>query len=125
MKILIIDAAKDKIFFKIIVNNKSYTVEHLNNKKNFDNFVTLLFNFIKKNNLNIKNLSKIFVNQGPGKFSGIRTSLSVAKSICLVNNIDLYAFNSSQYLHQNHQKLIVLAKNNKLKKNLINPNYSS
>ena len=100
MKILIIDAAKDKIFFKIIVNNKSYTVEHLNNKKNFDNFVTLLFNFIKKNNLNIKNLSKIFVNQGPGKFSGIRTSLSVAKSICLVNNIDLYAFNSSQYLHQ-------------------------
>ena len=125
MKILIIDAAQDKIFFKIIVNNKSYTVEHLNNKKNFDNFVTLLFNFIKKNNLNIKNLSKIFVNQGPGKFSGIRTSLSVAKSICLVNNIDLYAFNSSQYLYQNHQKLIVLAKNNKIKKNLINPNYSS
>ena len=125
MKILIIDAAQDKIFFKIIVNNKSYTVEHLNNKKNFDNFVTLLFNFIKKNNLNIKNLSKIFVNQGPGKFSGIRTSLSVAKSICLVNNIDLYAFNSSQYLHQNHQNLIVLAKNKKLKKNLIKPNYSS
>ena len=125
MKILIIDAAQDKIFFKIIVNNKSYTVEHLNNKKNFDNFVTLLFNFIKKNNLNIKNLSKIFVNQGPGKFSGIRTSLSVAKSICLVNKIDLYAFNSSQYLHQNHQNLIVLAKNKKLKKNLIKPNYSS
>ena len=125
MKILIIDAAQDKIFFKIIVNNKSYTTEHLNNKKNFDNFVTLLFNFIKKNNLNIKNLSKIFVNQGPGKFSGIRTSLSVAKSICLVNNIDLYAFNSNQYLSQNHQKLMVLAKNNKIKKNLINPNYSS
>ena len=125
MKILIIDAAQDKIFFKIIVNNKSYTTEHLNNKKNFDNFVTLLFNFIKKNNLNIKNLSKIFVNQGPGKFSGIRTSLSVAKSICLVNKIDLYAFNSSQYLHQNHQNLIVLAKNKKLKKNLIKPNYSS
>ena len=98
MKILIIDAAKDKIFFKIIVNNKSYTVE---------------------------NLTKIFVNQGPGKFSGIRTSLSVAKSICLVNNIDLYAFNSNQYLSQNHQKLMVLAKNNKIKKNLINPNYSS
>ena len=49
MKNLIVDAATDKIFFKIIVDKESYTSEYLNSRENFDNFAQLLFNFLKEN----------------------------------------------------------------------------
>ncbi len=123
MKILIIDAALDKILFKIIDKDQSYTTDHLNCRENFDNFVELLFSFLKRNNTNIGEINKIFVNQGPGKFSGIRASISVAKSLSLTNNLDLYGFNSDQFLEKNHEKLIKLANEGVLKKNLIKPNY--
>ena len=45
---LIIDAANDKILFKIITENESYTNEHDNNRENFDKFVILLSDFIKE-----------------------------------------------------------------------------
>ena len=53
MKNLIIDAATDKIFFKVINNNESYTSDYPNSSENFDRLVTLLFNFLKKNNLEL------------------------------------------------------------------------
>ena len=51
---------------------------------------------LENHDLNIKNLSNIFVNQGPGKFSGIRASLATAKALSFVNKINLYGFNSDQ-----------------------------
>ena len=45
---LIIDAASDKILFKLISKNKTYTNEHENSRKNFDRFAVLLFNFLNK-----------------------------------------------------------------------------
>ena len=48
MKNLIIDAAADKIFFKVINDNESYTSDYPNSRENFDKFVTLLFSFLKK-----------------------------------------------------------------------------
>ena len=94
MKHLIIDATADKIFFIIIINNESYTSDYPNSRENFDKFVTLLFNFLKENMTNIKELNNIFVNQGPGKFSGIRTSIAVAKALSVTNKLNLYGFKS-------------------------------
>ena len=123
MNNLIIDAAKDKIFFTIIAGNKSYTSEFSNNRENFDKLTILIFKFLKNHDLNIKNLSNIFVNQGPGKFSGIRASLSTAKALSFVNKIDLYGFNSGQVIDQNYAKIIDLFNKGVLIKNLIKPRY--
>ena len=123
MNNLIIDAAKDKIFFTIIADNKSYTSEFSNNRENFDKLTILIVKFLKTHDLNIKNLSNIFVNQGPGKFSGIRASLATAKAISFVNKIDLYGFNSDQVINQNYAKIIDLFKKGVLIKNLIKPHY--
>ena len=122
---LIIDAAKDKIFFKIIADNKSYTSEYINSRENFDKFVTLLFNFLEKNKINIKEINNIFVNQGPGKFSGIRTSISAAKALSFTNKLNLYGFNSEHVKNQNYDKIIDLFNKGLLIKNLIKPQYSS
>ena len=123
MNNLIIDAANDKIFFTIIADNKSYTSEFSNNRENFDKLTILIVKFLENHHLNIKNLSNIFVNQGPGKFSGIRASLATAKAISFVNKINLYGFNSDQVINQNYTKIIDLFNKGVLIKNLIKPHY--
>ena len=123
MNSLIIDAAKDKIFFTIISGNKSYTSEFSNNRENFDKLTILIVNFLKNHHLNINNLNNVFVNQGPGKFSGIRASLSTAKAISFANKIDLYGFNSDQAINQNYVEIIELFNKGLLIKNLIKPQY--
>ena len=125
MKNLIIDAAADKIFFKVINDNESYTSDYPNSRENFDKFVTLLFNFLKKNKINIKEINNIFVNQGPGKFSGIRASISTAKALSFTNKLNLYGFDSELVKNQNYDKIIDLFNKGLLIKNLIKPQYSS
>ncbi len=125
MKNLIIDAGKDKIYFNIILNNKSYTSEYLNNRKNFDKLVILLFEFLNSRGIKINEIANIFVNQGAGKFSGIRASLAIVKGLQFANNLDIYGFNSDQISGNNYEILIDLFKYGLLKKNLIKPHYSS
>jgi len=123
MNSLIIDAANDKIFFEIIADNKSYTSEIVNNRENFDKLTLLIFKFLDNNNLNINEINNIFVNQGPGKFSGIRASLATAKALSFVNKIDLYGFNSGQIINKNYANVIDLFNKDLLIKNLIKPQY--
>ena len=123
MNNLIIDAANDKIFFIIIADNKSYTSEFSNNRENFDKLVILVVKFLESHQLNIKNLNNIFVNQGPGKFSGIRASLAIAKALSFANKIDLYGFSSDQVIDQNYMEIIELFNKGLLNKNLIKPQY--
>ena len=123
MNNLIIDAAKDKIFFTIIVDDKSYTSEFINNRENFDKLAILVVKFLENHHLSIKKLNNIFVNQGPGKFSGIRASLATAKAISFVNKINLYGFNSEQVINQNYAEIIDLFNKGVLIKNLIKPHY--
>ena len=123
MNNLIIDAANDKIFFKIIADKKSYTSEIVNNRENFDKLTLLIVKFLENNHLNINKINNIFVNQGPGKFSGIRASLATAKALSFVNKLDLYGFNSDQIINKNYTKVIDLFNKGLLNKNLIKPQY--
>ena len=125
MNNLIIDAADEKIFFKIIINNKSYISDYPNSRENFDKLIIFLFNFLDENKININEIDNIFVNQGPGKFSGIRASISIAKALSITNSINLYGFSSNDIKGQNYEKIIDLYNKGILIKNLIKPYYSS
>ena len=123
MNNLIIDAANDKIFFVIIADSKSYTSEHINHSENFDKLTILIVKFLKNHDLNIKNLNNVFVNTGPGKFSGIRASIAIAKGLSFTHKIDLYEFRSDQVIDQNYGEIIDLFNKGLLNKNLIKPQY--
>ena len=120
---LIIDAAQDKVFFKIINDNKSYTNEFSNSRENFDKFTGLLFNFLKKNNINVNKINNILINQGPGKSSSIRASISVAKALSVTSKLNLYGFKSNQIKNKNYNEIFELFDKGKLKKNLIKLSY--
>ena len=122
MKInLIIDAANEKIVFVLIADRQSYTSKHINSRENFDKFMELLLNFINKKKFKISDIDRIFVNLGPGKFTSLRISLSVAKAISLANKAILVGFKSKDLLNKNYKNLTKQNKN----KSLIKPVYSS
>ena len=126
MKNLIIDAANDKIIFSFITKKQSYTTSHINSRENFDKFINLLLFFLKENKIKLDDVERIFVNQGPGKFSSLRISISIAKAISLAKNITLAGFNSKIVKNGDYKKLLKSDKKKDLVINdLIKPLYSS
>ena len=121
---LIVDAAKDNIFLKVITSNDSYTNQYFNTKKNFDKICPIIFNFLKTYNLESNKISNIFVNVGPGKYSSIRSSIVICKAISMSLSINLYGFSSDQIEGNDYKKLLNLSKKGALMKNLIYPIYS-
>ena len=113
------------ILFLIISKNKSYTNDYVNSRENFDKLVILLFDFLKKSNIKIQDINNVFVNQGPGKFSGIRASIAAAKGICIGNNLDIYGFNTNQVEGNDYSSIMRLFERGILIKNLIKPHYLS
>ena len=124
-KYLIIDAANEKIIFKIIDNNKIYTNDYENSRKNFDKFAILLFKFLNKRMINFDVIDKVLVNLGPGKFSSIRTSISTLKALNIIYKFEIYGFSSKDVEKSDYSRVLLLLKKGKLIKNLIKPLYMS
>tara|TARA_X000000950_G_scaffold287863_1_gene402034 strand:- start:5396 stop:5782 length:387 start_codon:yes stop_codon:yes gene_type:complete len=125
---LIIDAAKDKIFFVIINNHINYNITHENTKINFEKMTILINEFLYSKNIKMNDISKIYVNRGPGSFAGIRNSISTIKAIHFVNKIDYYCFSFEDFIdvkNVKYEDIPHLCDKFKIKKNLINPIYIS
>ena len=125
MNFLVIDGTRSKVVFFSYFNNNSYNKSFEASKNNNDKFSLLLSEFFKENNINLSKLNNVFINQGPGKFSGIRNSIAVAKALALTNKLNLYGFNSHDIKGANYMDIVDLYKKGALIKNLIKPNYSS
>ena len=128
MNKLIIDAAKDKIFFMIIKSDISYNITHENTKINYEKMMILINEFLVSKNIEIKDISKIYVNRGPGSFAGIRNSLSITKAIHLVKRIDYYCYSFQDFKgieKIKYENIPILCDKFKVKKNLIKPIYIS
>ena len=131
MNKLIIDATKDKIFFMIIKDYINYNITHENTKINFEKLMVLIDNFLNSKNIQIDDISEIYINRGPGSFAGIRNSLSTIKAIHLVKKIDYYCYSFKDFkdfkdFHKiEYENIPDLCNKFKVKKNLINPVYLS
>jgi len=125
MNFLVIDGAQDKINFFSNFNNNSYHKTIKASKNNNEKFSIELFKFFDENSIKLGQLNNIFVNQGPGKFSGIRTSIAVAKALSITNKLNLYGFNFNDLHDMNYKNVVDLYEKGVLTKNLINPVYSS
>ena len=125
---LIIDAANEKIFLMLIKDKNIYSVSHENSKTNYEKLSILISDFLKNYDLEIDKISKLYVNQGPGSFAGIRNSLAVVKAIYIAKKIDYYCFSFDDFEKSNTKKyenIPNLCDKLKVKKNLIKPIYLS
>ena len=128
MNKLIIDAVGDNIFFSIIINGDIYNVSHKNSKTNYEKLILLINSFLNSKNLNLRDISTLYINRGPGSFAGIRNSISIAKALHLSQKIDYYCFSFQDFDTENNVKyenIPNLCDKFKIKKNLIKPIYLS
>ena len=119
----IIDTAGEIIFLKIISDTEEYINNHDNSRENFDKLVKIIFNFFEENNINLSKIDNIFINQGPGKYTSIRSAISIVKALRISNKVNIYGYYSSQIINNNYDILIKLLKEGRLTKNFIQPKY--
>ena len=113
----------DKIGLKI--NNKFFIHDFQTKIKNNEILVSTILNLTDKYKVNIDENFSILINNGPGRFSTIRTALSVAKGIKIANNVKLFGFKNSDLPQFNLENIEVLINKNLIEKKLIKPLYLS
>ena len=94
MNFLSIDCGTDLGSLFLKVKNKSFSKILQSDKSNNDLLMKQILDFFKENNIKFDDIAQIFVNQGPGNFSGIRSSLAIAKGVSLSKNLNLFGFNT-------------------------------
>ena len=94
MNFLSIDCNIDVGSLFVKAKNKTFSQVLQSDKSNNDLLMKQILDFFKENNLKFGDISSIFVNQGPGNFSGLRTSLAIAKGISLAQNLNLFGYNT-------------------------------
>jgi len=94
MSFLSIDCSAEIGSLFIKAQNKTFSKILQSDKSNIDLLMLQILDFFKDNNIKIDNINEIFVNQGPGSFSGLRGSLSTAKGISLSKKLNLYGYNT-------------------------------
>ena len=90
-----------------------------------DQLVSIILNLVKKYKINLDNKFSIIVNIGPGSFSSIRTSLSVAKGMKISKNINLYGFKDSDLKQFDLENIDILLCKGLIQNKLIKPIYLS
>jgi tRNA threonylcarbamoyladenosine biosynthesis protein TsaB len=77
----------DKDRITLGLDGKMFTAEARQDKS--QKLLPFLHDLLKKEKINIKDISEIKVNTGPGSFTGLRVGLSVANTIAWVLNIPI------------------------------------
>ena len=98
MKYLFIDTSNNLII-SIIKNNKEiYCFNSRDNSQTSAKVMSILDESLTKTNLNIKDIDKIFVVNGPGSFTGIRVGVTIAKIIGFCLNIPIIPLSELELL---------------------------
>jgi len=94
MNFLSIDCSTD--IGSLFVKTKNKTFNHVlqSDKSNNDLLMKQILDFLKENDIKFSDISNIFVNQGPGNFSGLRGSLATVKGVSLAKNLNLFGYNT-------------------------------
>jgi hypothetical protein len=128
MNKLIIDVVNEKIFLMLIINKNIYNITYDNTKINYEKLTMIIDDFLKTKSLIIDDISKIYINIGPGSFAGIRNSLSIVKAFNIAKKIDYYCYSFGDFKGEkniSYENIPDLCDKFKIKKNLINPIYIS
>jgi len=94
MNFLSIDCSTDIGSLFVKTKNKTFSQVLQSDKSNNDLLMKQILNFFEENNIKFGDISNIFVNQGPGNFSGLRGSLAIAKGVSLSKNLNLFGYNT-------------------------------
>ncbi len=94
MNILFIDTHSSIINISLIIKDKVFSKEKESINSHSVFLLPLLEELLNENNINIREINKIIVVNGPGSFTGLRIGLSVVKIIGYILNIPVIPISS-------------------------------
>ena len=94
MNFLSIDCSTETGSLFLKTKNKTFSKVLQSDKFINDMLMKHILDFFEESDLKFDNIHQIFVNQGPGSFSGLRSSLATAKGISLSKKLKLFGYNT-------------------------------
>ena len=83
-----------------LIGRHFFLSKEIKSNKNISEILVIeIEKIFDKEKINIKKLDTIFVITGPGSFTGIRSALTFAKTIKLINNTDVRGISKFEYLN--------------------------
>lgn len=116
--------------FCLILFNEKYAPVYIKVQKDIKQKVELIYpsfqEALEKNGLTIQNIQNIYVNTGPGTFTGSRIGLVFAKTLAIENNIALYTANNFSIIGISNKNthIYVDARNKKAYFGLLNKEFA-
>ena len=107
------------------VNSSFFLKKLQTNIRNNESFVNNIFEFVKQKKAKIDKNFSIIVNLGPGSFSSLRSSLSIAKGLKISSGSSIYGYKDTNLTEFKLKNIEFLIKNNLLENKLIKPVYLS
>ena len=113
----------DKIGLRI---NENFYIHEIDYKINKNDLLVLnILNLVKKYKVNLDKKFSIIVNIGPGSFSSIRSSLSIAEGMKISKKINLYVYKNSDLDQFDLANIELLICKGLIQNKLIKPIYLS
>ena len=113
----------DKLGLRI---NKDFFIRKLKNfKNNNDKLVYEISKFLNEHKIQLDENFSVLINQGPGSFSRIRTTMVVAMGLEISKNVNLYGFNNVDLQAFDKENIEQLLEKKLIEKKLIKPIYLS
>ena len=101
-------------------DNKFFKAKLQNNINSNNLLVSNIISFLNKHKVKLSSKYSIIVNMGPGSYSSLRISLSVAKGIQIVHGSKLYGYKSDQLSELKLENIEILIKNKQLENKAVN-----
>lgn len=92
----------------IAIGNNGQLIEHtirIGKQDHSKHIVDRINELLKRRDLTINHIDKIYVGKGPGSYTGIRSSVMVAKMLAYSKNIELYEISSLFFLSSGYPGL--------------------
>ena len=113
----------DKLGLRI---NKDFFIHVIKKEDNMsETLVSEILKFLLKHKVVLNQNFSVIVNQGPGRYSGVRIALSVAKGLEISNRVKLFGFRNTDLKQFDLENIERLFNKKLIEKKLIKPIYLS
>lgn len=95
---LFMDSSTNYLYLALYENNEIATYVRNGKNDHSETLVDVLNKFLNENNITVDQIDEIFVGRGPGSYTGVRISGTVAKVLALVKSKKLFSFSTLDLL---------------------------
>lgn len=91
---LFLDSSTNYLYLALYETKEISTFVRSGKNDHSETLVDLLEMFLKNNKISVDDIKEIYVGRGPGSYTGVRISGTIAKVLALVKNKKLYSFST-------------------------------